>query len=245
MSPPGDRRGAAQTPGSAVDGFTPGRVEVFSDGVIAIAITLLVLQLDALSGQGSLAEQLGRQWPLYVSYLLSFVNIGTIWLNHHSIFSRLIKVDHGLVLLNLLLLLVVAVLPFPTKVLGSALQAADVADRRTAALLYAATFVCAAGAFCALWLWAARDRRLIGDALCDQAIRLRTRRMVAAVPLFLIPCIVAAWHPIAAVVLDGAIITSFLFSDGWLDRRVGALGGETTASTRRRASRPGRFGQPP
>ena len=210
------------------DGLTTGRVEAFSDAVMAIAITLLVLQLEPGTGNGSLAHRLGEQWPLYVSYLLSFLNIGTIWLNHHSIFSRLRAIDHGLVLLNLLLLLVVSTLPFPTTVLGDTLHAADFADQRTAALLYAGTFLLAATVFCALWLWAAGGRRLIQDEMSDRAIRLRTVRMVIAIPLFAIPCVVAIWHPIAAVVVDGAVIASFLVSDGWLERRAGALG-ETVA----------------
>jgi uncharacterized membrane protein len=217
-------RDVAQRDELGTDGLTAGRVETFSDAVMAIAITLLVLQLDAESGNGGLADRLAHQWPLYASYLLSFVNIGTVWLNHHSIFSRLRGVDHGLVLLNLLLLLVVSALPFPTKVLGEALQRADVADQRTAALLYAGTFLFAATVFCALWLWASRGRRLIHHEMCDQAVRLRTGRMVIAIPLFLIPCVVAIWRPIASVVIDGAIIASFLLSDGWLERRIGALG---------------------
>jgi uncharacterized membrane protein len=220
----GDRRPAAPLDRAETDGLTAGRVEAFSDGVMAIAITLLVLQLDAGSGSDGLADRLGHQWPLYVSYLLSFVNIGTVWLNHHSIFSRLRRIDHGLVLLNLLLLLVVSALPFPTKVVGQALQGADFADQRAAALLYAGTFLCAASAFCALWLWASQDRRLIRREMCDQAVRLRTKRMVIAVPLFALPCLVAVWSPIAAVVIDGAIITSFLLSDAWFERRLGALG---------------------
>jgi Endosomal/lysosomal potassium channel TMEM175 len=70
---------------SPVDGLTASRVEAFSDAVFAIAITLLVLQLGPASGQGSLSHRLGEQWPLYVAYLLSFLNIGIVWLNHHSI----------------------------------------------------------------------------------------------------------------------------------------------------------------
>jgi uncharacterized membrane protein len=223
-----DRRVVEQLDRPGTDGLTAGRVEAFSDAVMAIAITLLVLQLDAGSGKGGLADRLGHQWPLYASYLLSFVNIGTVWLNHHSIFSRLRGVDHGLVLLNLLLLLVVSALPFPTKVLGEALQGADFADQRTAALLYAGTFLFAATVFCALWLWASRGRRLIHHEMCDQAVRLRTQRMVIAIPLFLIPCVVAIGHPIAAVAIAGAIIASFLLSDGWLERRMGAVARQLT-----------------
>jgi uncharacterized membrane protein len=205
------------------EGLTAGRVETFSDAVLAIAITLLVLQLGAGEGSGSLTHRLGEQWPLYVSYLLSFANIGIVWLNHHGIFSRLRGIDHGLVLLNLLLLLVVSVLPFPTKVLGDALQAGNFADERTAALLYAGNFMAASSAFCALWLWASHDRRLIRADVCNEGIRLRTWRMVLAIPAFAIPCVVAIWSPIAAIAIDAAIMVSFLLSDGWLERRIGAL----------------------
>jgi uncharacterized membrane protein len=202
------------------DGLTAGRVEAFSDAVMAIAITLLVLQLGSGSGNESLGDRLADQWPLYVSYLLSFLNIGIVWLNHHSIFSRLRGIDHGLVLLNLLLLLVVSVLPFPTRVLGEALQGADFADQRTAALLYAGNFLAASTAFCALWLRASHDRRLIRDEVCNEAIRLRTWRMVVAVPAFAIPCLVAIWSPLSAIAIDGAIMVSFLLSDGWLEARL-------------------------
>jgi uncharacterized membrane protein len=204
----------------SADGLTPGRLEAFSDAVMAIAITLLVLPLGESGTGGSLTGRLANDWPLYVSYLLSFVNIGTIWLNHHSIVSRVRTVDHGLVLLNLLLLLVVAVFPFPTKVLGESLHADAFADQRAAALLYTSTFLAAATAFCALWLGASQGRRLIRDEMGDQAVRLRTGRMVLAVPLFSIPCLLAVWHPIAAVALDGGIIATFLVSDGWLERRA-------------------------
>jgi uncharacterized membrane protein len=184
-----------------VYGLTASRVESFSDAVLAIAITLLVLQLDAGSGSGSLADRLWEQWPIYISYLLSFTNIGIVCLNHHAIFSRLRGVDHGLVLLNLLLLLVVSVLPFPTRVLGDTLQNGDYSDRRAAALLYAGNLLFASVAFCALWLWASRDRRLLRDEMCDEAIRLRTWRTVLAVPMFSIPFVVAIRSPIAAIVL--------------------------------------------
>ena len=130
-----------------------------------------------------------------------------------------------LVLLNLLLLLVVSVLPFPTQVLGDALRDGDFADQRTAALLYASNFLFASAAFCALWLWASRDRRLLRDEMCDEAIQLRTWRMAIAIPAFSVPVLVAIWSPISAIAIDGAIMISFLLSDAWLERRVVALNG--------------------
>jgi uncharacterized membrane protein len=138
------------------DGLTTGRVEGFSDGVLAIAITLLVLQLSSDHARSSLADRLSREWPLFVSYLISFMNIGTVWLNHHRVVSRLARIDHTFLVLNLLLLMVVAFLPFPTRVVGEQIAGGTDADQRTAALLYAGTFLAASITFLVLWLWAAR-----------------------------------------------------------------------------------------
>jgi uncharacterized membrane protein len=93
--------------------MSKARLEAFSDGVIAIAITLLVLNIHvpAPSSPGSLAHKLGNEWPSYASYVTSFLTIGIIWINHHSTVSWLRQIDHGLLLLNMLLLLTVGVLP--------------------------------------------------------------------------------------------------------------------------------------
>ena len=70
-----------------------GRVEAFSDGVIAIAITLLVLDLRAPQAKGRFLHDLGAEWPSYAAYLATFLIIGTIWLTHHSLFTRVARVD--------------------------------------------------------------------------------------------------------------------------------------------------------
>ena len=131
-----------------------GRLEAFSDGVIAIAITLLVLEIKIPEGTGSLATRLAEQWPVYVAYLVSFVVVGATWLSHHHLIRDLRGADHGLLLLNLALLLVVSFIPFPTKVVGEELLSHHVEDQRTAALLYALTFLVLALAFNAVWWWA-------------------------------------------------------------------------------------------
>src|ERR1700719_738466 len=98
------------------------RIEAFSDGVFAIAITLLILEIKVPHrNQGPLAAGLIDQWPSYVAYLLSFFFVGIIWLNHHRMFTLIKKSDDGLMLLNLLLLLGVSVVPFPTAVLAERL----------------------------------------------------------------------------------------------------------------------------
>lgn len=207
------------------DGLSTGRVEGFTDGVLAIAITLLVLQLGTGTGPGTLAHRLAQQWPLFLSYFISFMNIGTIWLNHHKVASRLDHVDHTFLVLNLLLLMIVSLLPFPTRVVGQALAGETHADQRTAALIYAGTFFAASIAFLALWRWAANDRRLIKPQVPDQLNRVRTLRFALAIPLFAVPCGLALVNPITALVTDAVIMASFLFSDATTDTLMMRLAG--------------------
>ena len=114
------------------------RVETFSDGVFAIAITLLVLDIHVPSGLGHLKDALEHEWPAYLAYATSFLTIGGVWITHHTIYSSLRYVDAAMMRMNLLLLMVTAFLPFPTSILAEALRApADAAE--TAILLYGAT----------------------------------------------------------------------------------------------------------
>jgi TMEM175 potassium channel family protein len=207
----------SKVPGSEADDLTIGRVEGFSDAVLAIAATLLAVQLSTGHGGGSLADRLGDQWPSFLSYFISFLNIGTVWLNHHKVMSRLDRVDHPFLVLNLLLLVVVSLLPFPTRIIGDELAGGTPPDQRTAALFYAGTFLAASIAFYALWLWAANRRRLIKPGVPDHLIRVRTLRFGLAIPLFAVPCGLAFLDPVAALAGDGVIMASFLLSDATAD----------------------------
>ena len=113
------------------------RVEAFSDGVFAFAITLLVVTIAQPEDYRRLAHELARRWPSLAAYVVSFAVIGIMWLNHHSVFGHFDRVDRGLVYLNLFLLMTVAFLPFPTGVLGQALARGQ--GERTAAVVYGAT----------------------------------------------------------------------------------------------------------
>ena len=131
----------------------PERLEAFSDGVFAIAITLLVLEIRVPSGAQlaepqKLIEALGALWPSYVGYIISFVTIGIIWANHHNLFRLVGRVSHGVILANLLLLLTIGFLPFPTALLAATL---DTGSAQIGVLVYAATFVAIAVAFNVLW----------------------------------------------------------------------------------------------
>ena len=110
------------------------RVEAFSDGVFAFAITLLVVTIAEPDDYSHLAHDLAQRWPSLAAYIVSFAVIGIMWLNHHSVFGYFSGVDRGLVYLNLFLLMTVAFLPFPTGVLGQALARGQ--GERTAAVVY-------------------------------------------------------------------------------------------------------------
>lgn len=114
-----------------------GRVEAFSDGVLAIAITLLVLNLKVPDGTpGTVVQQLRDQWTAYVAYLASFIYVGVVWVSHHALFTRIDRVDSGVLWRNLVLLLAVSVLPFPTATLAFAMQHGTYSDQLASLVLY-------------------------------------------------------------------------------------------------------------
>lgn len=190
------------------------RLETFSDGVFAIAITLLILEVRP-HGSGSLAHQLLAGWPSYAAYLLSFVTIGIMWTNHHGIFQLIDRTTHGLVVANLLLLMCVAFLPFPTKILAEHLRTAG-SDQRTAAIFYNASFFVTAIFYNVLWQTAAWKHRLITpgrEAACDQV----TRRFWAGSPSYLIATLLSIVSVPAGIAANTAIALFYL-----LPRRAAA-----------------------
>jgi uncharacterized membrane protein len=182
------------------------RLEAFSDGVFAIAITLLVLEIRVPHvTDDSLAHALGDEWPSFFGFGLSFITIGIMWMNHHALFRDIERVDHVLLVLNLLLLLGVSFVPFATAVLAENLNESD--SRRVATLLYAGTFTVTASCFNALWLYASRGNRLIDRHTSAARVRSRTMRYLpgpflyaAGLPLvFITPRLTLGLYVILAV----------------------------------------------
>ena len=138
-----------------------GRIEAFSDGVFAIAITLLVLELHIPElGPGErLWPALVHEWPQFGAYLTSFAILGIMWVNHHSMFRQIQRADRGLMFLNLFLLLWTALLPFPTNLFAEYLQD-DSIDANVAAAVYSTNLTLAAIAFSAIW-WHVLRRHLV------------------------------------------------------------------------------------
>jgi uncharacterized membrane protein len=156
------------------------RLEAFSDGVFAVAITLLVLDLHVATDK-PLARALGDAWPSYVTYVVSFLTIGIIWMNHHAQFDRITEADRTLMVLNLLLLLFVTLIPFPTRLLATGLN--NHRDRDVAAAVYAGTLLAMSISFFSTYLWAAH-RRLFGDWIEDRHVGYLLRRNGAGLSVY-------------------------------------------------------------
>jgi len=138
---------------------SPRRLVFFSDAVFAIAVTLLVLGIRPPADYTHLLRGLGALWPSYLAYALSFLFIGQVWANHHVMFDQIRLADRVILLLNTLLLMIVAFLPFATAVLAGALRAGH--GLRTAVVFYGIAFDATALTFNAVWQYAARHRLLI------------------------------------------------------------------------------------
>jgi uncharacterized membrane protein len=136
------------------------RTEAFSDGVFAIAITLLILEVSVpKTAFDNLWRGIFDQWPSYLAYATSFITIGGIWLAHHAIFRRLQYANRQLMVINLLLLMAVSFLPFPTKLMAEAIQSSNA--ERAAVIFFGGSLLVISLLFSALWGSVAGDRRLL------------------------------------------------------------------------------------
>jgi uncharacterized membrane protein len=157
------------------------RTEVLSDGVFAIAMTLLVLDLRVPDHEsGSLLTALLHQWPGYVSFLASFLYIAVIWTNHHGAFRQIDSMDRVLTWANIGILLGAVLLPFPTAVLADAFRAGSSEDERTAVVLYAAMAVFMS----AMWIvffWLLDRRSFTADRNHTVSWRAQVRRPIIGI----------------------------------------------------------------
>jgi uncharacterized membrane protein len=175
--------------GSAVRGMamSVGRLEAFSDGVLAIVITLLILEIkvpEPIEARGELRHALAEQWPHYVSFLLSFFVVGVIWLNHHATINLLARTDHRLQVLNLLLLLPVTVLPWPTDLLATYTKDGTAADQRLAVLIYGATSTAMALSFNVLWRYLRRHPELHKTHVTPELLAVRNHRYMVGLAVY-------------------------------------------------------------
>jgi uncharacterized membrane protein len=190
--------------------MSKGRVEAFSDGVFAVAATLLIFNITVnKTAPGGLLAALLAAWPKYAAYAASFLTIGVMWINHHSLFERIARMNRALVFLNLLLLMAIVFLPFPTAVLGNNIQVAG--DANTAASLYGLNASLIATFFSLVWIYALTHPDLLApDVDREEAMRSWPRFSVGLVG-YLVCIPLGQISPIAVVIVCVVLGVYYLF----------------------------------
>jgi TMEM175 potassium channel family protein len=193
-----------------------GRVEAFSDGVFAIAITLLILAVgfEQSIADGDLEHQLVHLWPAYIAYAISFLTVGIMWINHHQIFRHFRMVDRTLLLLNILLLMCISFTPFPTRVVAEHVH--DASDRQAAAVLYGITMTCTAICFFAVWYYG--SRRLLRPDADMREVDGITRSYLPGAPIYALATLVAFVNPIVSLIIFGSLTIFYAISSSFFGR---------------------------
>jgi uncharacterized membrane protein len=174
------------------------RTEAFSDGVIAIAITLLVLDIRVPPSDFSdLWRGILDQWPAYLGYATSFLTIDGIWLAHHGVFGRLEYVTKPLMRINLVLLMAIAFLPFPTRLMAEAIDSDDA--ERAAVVFYGASLFVISLLLFALWATVARDPSLLRSEVSESELRALVRSATPSLGFYVVLAVVAILFPVVAV----------------------------------------------
>lgn len=188
------------------------RLEMFSDGVLAIVITLLVIEIrpPEVGEHESLASALWDLWPSYVGYALSFLIVGVLWLNHHRIFEPVRVVDGPLLLLNLNLLLWAVLIPFPTSVLAEYLPDGG-AHARTAMALYAGVILVTAASFVALYSWITHGERLVHVLPVRSVVRKARIRFAVGLGVYAAAFALSWLSPPAALIVHAGMALYYLF----------------------------------
>jgi uncharacterized membrane protein len=171
------------------------RLEAFSDGIFSIAATLLVLDIRvprSEPGAAHLLAALINLWPVYIHYAMSFLYIGIYWANHHCIFKRFRRTDHLFVMLNMLFLMLIALIPFPTALLAEYLRTPG-DEQRIALLVYSEVLALTALLFLSIWLYATYRHRLVDPNLDARMIRAVTRQYQFGPLIYTVSFIMAFW----------------------------------------------------
>ena len=192
------------------------RLEAFADGIFAFAATLLVLNLAVTEGQ-PLGHELIRIWIGYVAYAITFTTIGIIWMNHHLVMHQVARTDRPFLVLNVLFLMLIAFIPFPTRLL--ALYINSPGDATAAALAYGITLTLTALLINALWRYAAYGRRLIREDADQRTVTGISRSYIPGPIVYFVATLVAIVNPIASAVLYALIALFYVLDSAVFGRR--------------------------
>jgi uncharacterized membrane protein len=210
------------------------RLEAFSDGVFAVAITLLALELAVpVPGHGHLTDQLSEHWPSFAAYVISFLTIGIIWVNHHTLFNNIADVDRPLLFLNLLLLFFVVSIPFVSTMFADYLHHGG-PDARVAGAIYSGVFAGMGFSFAVLFWWSIRHEHL-KTALPPGAIWAAVIRFGIGNIAYLAAVGIAFLSPATSLLITGLVAVYYVF-----EQTPGRKGGPGSAA---RASRDADTGQ--
>jgi len=180
------------------------RIVAFSDAVIAIAVTLLVLEIRPPQDAGRLVQGLAALWPSYMAYGLTFMLIGQVWANHHVMFDHIRSADRMVLFLNTVLLMDIAFLPFAASVLAKAFH--DGHGQRIAVVLHGIAFELAAILFNVIWWYARHDRRLLVTTIDSAGVRAIGRRFRLALAWIATGTLLGALFPALGVAVIAAFI---------------------------------------
>ena len=197
------------------DSVTTNRLEAFSDGVFAIAATLLIL--NVVEPAGPLGQGLLHIWASYVAYAVSFVTIGVIWINHHGVIAQIAKVDRVFLLVNVIFLMLIAFIPFPTRLLAEHIMADGA---QAAALAYGITLTGTAIMFNVMWQYAAHDKRLLRENASERAVRGITRSYLPGPFIYLVATVSAVVSPQLSAVLYAAIALFYVLESSLFGGRA-------------------------
>jgi uncharacterized membrane protein len=188
------------------------RLEAFSDGVFAVAITLLALDLTVEGpGHGRLLDQLYDKWPAFLAYLISFFTIGIIWVNHHALVRSIIKVDRTLLFVNLMLLLFVVLIPFATSTEADYFPHND-QDAQLAAVLYSGVFLGMSAGFGGIFEWTLHGQRVYQPLPPDRHWPARVR-FVGGALFYVLAIVVATFNAVAAFVLIALVALYYILEN--------------------------------
>jgi TMEM175 potassium channel family protein len=185
------------------------RLETFADGVMAIAITLLVLEIRVPTHEpGGLGHALLDEWPSFAAYVTSFLTIGVIWVNHHRMFKLIERTTHSFLMLNIVFLMVVSFIPFPTALVATSIKAHD--GVRVATFVYGGTMVVLAIMFNLVWGYASAGQRLLVRGLDPESLRKGTASYRKGPLLYLVLTLPAIFNPFISLAAFAALAAYWL-----------------------------------
>ncbi|WP_369382058.1 TMEM175 family protein [Streptomyces sp. cg36] len=186
--------------------ISPARLQALSDGIIAIAATLLILEVKPPAADEAVWSGLWHEWPSLAAYGVTFLIIGIAWIHHHNLFHQVRRVDRSLLFLNIGMLATVSFLPLPTATLGNHLRGDDAGP---AAVFYALSMLAASVWFTLFWHHLCRHPELLRPEARDQARSARRRSLLGPVG-YTVAAAIAAVSPVGSLTVSAALVLYFI-----------------------------------